>query len=295
VVLSTGGSHPVFVGEMERPTRLFAPIRLRKIPHFRNSILKKVLKTLQTESGTLADPAVLSIAQTAATPAVAPVRSDEISDASSDSLFEHFAWLYIFCREKLFRDDTKRMIAKLWPTGKPVAGEKVIELGCGPGFYSCGLAERFPQIEVLGVDRSPSQLDWARQKRNTLGLNNCRFQSDNVLELSHPNSSFDVLIASRLFTVLPNRRRAVAEMYRVLKPGGRCFIAEPRWAFWASIPLFTMWLLAGLTHFRNGYREPSRARVLSTREMNRLFATQPWQRIETWRDGRYQYALCKKG
>ena len=254
-----------------------------------------MLKTLQTESGTLGDPAVLSIAQTAATPAIAPVRSDEISDASSDSLFEHFAWLYIFCREKLFRDDTNRMIAALWPTGKPVAEEKVIELGCGPGFYSCGLAERFPQIEVLGVDRSPSQLDWACQKRNTFGLNNCRFQSDNVLELSHPNNSFDVLIASRLFTVLPNRRRAVSEMYRVLKPGGRCFIAEPRWAFWASIPLFTMWLLAGLTHFRNGYREPSRARVLSTREMNRLFAMQPWQRIETWRDGRYQYALCKKG
>jgi hypothetical protein len=84
-------------------------------------------------------------------------------------------------------------------------------------------------------------------------------------------------------------------MYRVLQPGGRCFIAEPRWAFWASIPLFTMWLLAGLTHFKNGYREPSRARVLSTREMNRLFATQPWRKIETWRDGRYQYALCEKG
>jgi len=89
--------------------------------------------------------------------------------------------------------------------------------------------------------------------------------------LSHADASFDILIASRLFTVLPKRRRAVAEMYRVLRPGGRCFIAEPRWAFWASIPLFTMWLLAGLTHFKNGYREPSRARVLSTREMNRLF------------------------
>src|SRR2546430_6662884 len=132
------------------------------------------------------------------------------------------------------------------------------------------------------------------EKRNALGLNNCRFQSANVLELSHPDASFDVLIASRLFTVLPNRRRAVAEMYRVLRPGGRCFIAEPRWAFWASIPLFTMWLLAGLTHFKNGYREPSRARELSIREMNRLFATQPRRKIETWRDVRYQYALGGK-
>lgn len=230
----------------------------------------------------------------AAPEAIAAIPHQEESDVSSDSLFEHFAWLYIFCRERLFRDDTRRMIETLWPSREPATGEKVIELGCGPGFYSCRLAERFPQISVLGVDRSPSQLSWAREKRNKLGLKNCRFHSDNVLELSLPDESFDVLIASRLFTVLPNRRQAVAKMHRVLRPGGRCFIAEPRWAFWASIPLFMMWLLAGLTHFKNGYREPTRARVLSTREMNRLFATQPWRRIETWREGRYQYALCEK-
>jgi arsenite methyltransferase len=253
-----------------------------------------VLKTFPSEPASLADPAVLPLPQASAVQTIATAPTEEIGDASSDSLFEHFAWLYIFCREKLFRDDTRRMIAALWRKGRPTPGEKVIELGCGPGFYSCGLAERFPEISVLGVDRSPSQLSWAREKRNSLGLNNCRFQSDNVLELSHEDGTFDVLIASRLFTVLPNRRRAVAEMFRVLRPGGRCFIAEPRWAFWASIPLFTMWLLAGLTHFKNGYREPSRARVLSIRQMNRLFATQPWQNVEIWQAGRYQYALCQK-
>ena len=253
-----------------------------------------MLKTLQSESAAISDPGVLPLTPPAAAPARAQVNTEETADASSDSLFEHFAWLYIFCREKLFRDDTERMSRALWPDGKAIAGEKLIELGCGPGFYSCKLATRFPGISVLGVDRSPSQLSWARQKRNALGLNNCRFQSDNVLELSHPDDSFDVLIASRLFTVLPNRRRAVAEMYRILRQGGRCFIAEPRWAFWASIPLFTMWLLARLTHFHNGYREPTRARVLSMREMNRLFATQRWTKIETWREGRYQYALCEK-
>jgi arsenite methyltransferase len=254
-----------------------------------------VLKTFPSEQTALADPTILPLAPASAVQTITSAAAEEKADITTDSLFEHFAWLYIFCREKLFRNDTERMIQALWPRGKPSAGEKVIELGCGPGFYSCALADRFPQITVLGVDRSPNQLAWAREKRTALGLSNCRFKSDNVLELSFPDEEFDVLIASRLFTVLPNRRRAVAEMYRVLRPGGRCFIAEPRWAFWASIPLFTMWLLAGLTHFKNGYREPSRARVLSTREMKRLFATQPWRKIETWREGRYQYALCEKG
>ncbi len=216
-------------------------------------------------------------------------------DASCESLFEHFAWLYIFCRERLFRDDTERMIQAVWPKGRPAAGEKVIELGCGPGFYSCGLAELFRDLNVLGIDRSPSQLEWAREKARANKLHNCRFQSDNVLELSHNDNSFDVLIASRLFTVLPDRRRAVAEMFRVLRAGGRCFIAEPRYSFWASIPLFTMWLLAGLTRFRKGYREPSKARVFAPREMENLLSTQPWRKLKTWRKGRYQYALCEKG
>jgi arsenite methyltransferase len=254
-----------------------------------------VLKTLPSSPSALTDSTVFPLAQAATAEAIGPVIAEETDDAATDSLFEHFAWLYIFCREKLFRDDTERMIRALWPNRTPAAGERVIELGCGPGFYSCKLAERFRGIAVLGVDRSPSQLQWARNKRNALGLNNCRFRSDNVLELPHEDNSFDALVASRLFTVLPNRRRAVAEMYRVLRQGGRCFIAEPRYAFWASIPLFTMWLLAGLTHFKNGYREPSRAKVLSAREMNRLFASQPWRKMETWADGRYQYALCEKG
>jgi arsenite methyltransferase len=220
---------------------------------------------------------------------------EKTDNSSTESLFEQFAWLYIFCREKLFRDDTERMICALWPRGNPTPGENLIELGCGPGFYSCGLAARFHEISVLGVDRSPSQLKWAREKAEALALNNCRFKSDNVLDLSHADNSFDVLVASRLFTVLPDRARAVAEMHRVLQPGGRCFIAEPRYAFWASIPLLTMWALAGITRFKNGYHEPVKARVLSLRELNHLLGTQPWKQMKTWQEGRYQYALCEKG
>src|SRR6476619_2601165 len=73
---------------------------------------------------------------------------------STDSLFERVAWLYAFCREHLFRDDTNRMVSVLWPTQTPGDGTRVIELGCGPGFYSRKLARRFPQIIATGIDRS---------------------------------------------------------------------------------------------------------------------------------------------
>jgi rSAM/selenodomain-associated transferase 1 len=211
---------------------------------------------------------------------------------TDDSLFEHFAWLYIFFRENLFRDDTDRIVRALWPGGTAATGTHLIELGCGPGFYSCRLAERFPGLSILGVDRSPRQLDWAEQKARKLGLENCRFESDNVLDLSHADESFDGLLAARLFTVLPDQKRAIAEMHRVLRPGGRCLIAEPRYAFWASLPLFTMWALARLTRLKNGYREPTRATVLSAGEFRNLFNSQPWRQLRTWQDGRDPAAVA---
>jgi arsenite methyltransferase len=222
--------------------------------------------------------------------ATAPPKLPEFND----SLFEQVAWLYAFCRERLFRDDTERIVTALWPNGGALPGTQLIELGCGPGFYSAQLAKRFPNIFVTGVDRSENQLTWARERAVTQGLRNCSFARVNVLNLPFSDGQFDVLIASRLFTILPDRERAVAEMHRVLKSGGRCFIAEPRFAIWASIPLFAMWLLASMTHSGNGYREPRKATVFSAVGFERIFSSQSWKRVKTWQDGRYQYALCEK-
>ena len=239
--------------------------------------------------------AIASAAAKIETSTAASIPGLQIGQPDHDSLFERVAWVYVFCREHLFRDDTERIIAALWPGGRPSAGTQLIELGCGPGFYSCRLAERFSDVSVTGVDRSESQLRWARERARALGLGNCRFRRINALDLSYVDAEFDIVLASRLFTILPEQDRAVAEMYRVLKPGGRCFIAEPRYAFRASVPLFAMWLLAGLNRSRNGYREPYKATVFSAPAFENLFPAQPWKKITVWQEGRYQYAVCEKG
>lgn len=216
------------------------------------------------------------------------------SPESGNSLFEQVAWLYAFCREHLFRDDTDRIVNTLWQDQSPDHGLRVIELGCGPGFYSRKLAQRFPQIVVTGVDRSWSQVRSARERAKAQNVKNCAFERVNALALQSEDGTFDVLIASRIFTVLPDHCRAVAEMFRVLKPNGRCFIAEPRYAFWASIPLTAMWLLARVIHSGNGYREPKKAAVLRKDAFAELFRQQPWKSVRVWQDGRYQYAVCEK-
>ncbi|MEP6955205.1 MAG: class I SAM-dependent methyltransferase [Chthoniobacterales bacterium] len=211
-----------------------------------------------------------------------------------DSLFERFPWVYVFFRERCFRDDTARIIRILWGNGQPSADTRMIELGCGPGFYSCQIAARFPQISVTGVDCSARQLAWAERKARRYGLQNCCFETDNVLDLSHQDESFDIILAARLFTVLPNQAQAISEMHRILRPGGRCVIAEPRYAFWASLPLLAMWMLARLTGRKGRCREPGQATVFSSKAFTSLFNSQPWAQIKTWHDGRYQYALCEK-
>ena len=215
-----------------------------------------------------------------------------VSGGDRRQSFRQVAWLYVFCRGTAFRDDTERISASLWPRGVPADGTKLIEFGCGPGFYSCRLAGRYPQLSVVGVDRSDRQLSRARGRAQTLGLRNCRFERVNVLDIPCDDSDFDVLVASRLFTVLPERDRAVAEMHRVLRPGGRCFIAEPRHALRASVALGPCgcWLA---DHSHNVIASHAKAVVSRTRSLPALRGPAVAQ-CHCWHDGRYQYALCEK-
>jgi hypothetical protein len=55
-----------------------------------------MLRTVPSDSTSLTEPVVLPIAQVSAAQPLKAVSSDDLNDSSADSLFEHFAWLYIF-------------------------------------------------------------------------------------------------------------------------------------------------------------------------------------------------------
>ncbi len=215
------------------------------------------------------------------------------------SLFERYSWLYAFCRERLFRDDTDRVAMALWPDVPPPMGSQLLELGCGPGLYARRLAERYGELRAVGVDLSERQLDRARARALATGLTNCHFERANVLSLAQPDGSVDAIVASRLFTVLSERDQALCEMYRVLRPGGRCLITEPRSVLRASVPLAAMWLAASLaslgTRQRERYLEPVTVTVLSFPAFRATAIAQPWAEVRCWHDARYQYAVCVKG
>jgi ubiquinone/menaquinone biosynthesis C-methylase UbiE len=225
--------------------------------------------------------------------------SRRLAGDESETLFDRFHWLYAFCRERLFRDDTERIAATLWPGAAPPAGARLLEIGCGPGFYSRRLAGRFAQLRVVGIDRAEEQLRRARLRAAAQRLDNCSFERGDALALAWPGAAFDAVVASRLFTILPGRERALAEMRRVLRPEGRCFIAEPRSVLRAAVPLHIMWLAARVLGFcresPGSYREPRRAAVLPATEFRALIESQPWESVRYCHDTWYQYAVCEQG
>lgn len=214
--------------------------------------------------------------------------------AEPDSLFERCSWFYAMCREYLFRDHTTEISQSLFPE-PPKAGATVLEVGCGPGFYACRLAQLFPQITAAGVDLSERLIRRAKSRAASRSLQNTSFQRGDAQALPETASQVDAVIISRLFLIVPDKHAVLAEVFRVLRPGGRCFIAEPTSGFRAGIPLSCLWILSRLsTSPAAQYREPQQADVMSHADFSSLVASQPWASMKVVSDGWYQYAVCAK-
>jgi ubiquinone/menaquinone biosynthesis C-methylase UbiE len=106
-------------------------------------------------------------------------------------------------------------------------GERALDVGCGPGYFARMLARAVgPEGSVIGVDAAPEMVEYAARKAGKLP--NCRFEAGTAEALSFPDASFDVVVSSLMLHHLPEeaRQKAVAEMARVLRPGGRLVLAE---------------------------------------------------------------------
>ncbi|HEX6565969.1 MAG TPA: class I SAM-dependent methyltransferase [Chthoniobacterales bacterium] len=216
-----------------------------------------------------------------------------------EGLFDQLGWWYALCRERLLHDDTESIIQILVSFGLALNGACLLELGCGPGFYATRIAKHFRLLNVIGVDRSAKLVEHARARSRLLRLNNCQFFKGDVYALPCPTADAGAVIASRLFMILEDREAVMAEVYRVLAPGGLLFIAEPLSQQRAMIPLRIMRGLAVLMRPRRradagDYCEDVQVRVMKPVEFAGLLRTLPWRRIVSWQTKHYQYAVCAK-
>lgn len=145
------------------------------------------------------------------------------------------------------------------------SGMQVLDVGCGPGSITLGLAEVVIPGEVVGIDIRESQVQRASDLAAERGAANVRFEVGDVYRLSFPNRSFDAVFAHVVLMHLREPVQALAEIRRVLRPGGIAGIREPDFGavlFTPATPLLEQWFALMIRVFRHHGGDPYMARHL---------------------------------
>ncbi|HKE33170.1 MAG TPA: methyltransferase domain-containing protein [Candidatus Angelobacter sp.] len=106
-------------------------------------------------------------------------------------------------------------------------GAIVLDLGCGAGMDSIVAARRVgPAGRVIGVDFSKAMLARARAAKEQAHLPHLDFLYGDAEHLPLPGETVDVALVNGIFNLNPKRRQILSELVRVLRPGGRAYVAE---------------------------------------------------------------------
>src|SRR4051812_44510160 len=135
------------------------------------------------------------------------------------------------------RRSAEEAAAFLLPELRP--GMRLLDVGCGPGSITRGLAERLTPGQVIGVDLSAETLDAARQDANARGLGNLEYQEADLYDLPFADASFDVVFAHQVLQHLRQPATALREMQRVVRPGGLLAVRDVDWgtaSYWPADP-----------------------------------------------------------
>ena len=103
---------------------------------------------------------------------------------------------------------------------------KVLDVGCGFGGTSRYLAKKLgPNAEVTGITLSPMQVKRGTELANEQGVANAKFMVKDALKMEFPDNSFDIVWACESGEHMPDKKKYIDEMMRVLKPGGKFVMA----------------------------------------------------------------------
>ncbi|HNE80022.1 MAG TPA: arsenite methyltransferase [Flavobacteriales bacterium] len=106
-------------------------------------------------------------------------------------------------------------------------GDTVLDLGSGAG-NDCFVArhEAGPDGRVIGVDFTPEMIAKARANAQQLGYANVEFREGDIEQLPLSDAMVDVVVSNCVLNLVPDKKKAFSEIFRVLKPGGHFSISD---------------------------------------------------------------------
>lgn len=139
---------------------------------------------------------------------------------------------------------------------------KILDVGCGPGTITAGLAGRVPQGHVTGIDRA---LEVIEQARAAFPRENLDFTTADVYALDYPDGSFDVVHAHQVLQHLGDPVRALREMRRVTRPGGLIAVRDADFGgmtWYPELPVLEEWRQSYIAVAHGNGGEPHAGRRL---------------------------------
>jgi len=131
------------------------------------------------------------------------------------------------------RDDDAPLPAAVHRLGRKVtdtlglrAGEHLLDAGCGPGETAVALAGTV-SVHITGITLSRFEIEAAGRRAQAAGVaDRVRFEYGDYTDLSYVDGTFDAVLALESLQNAPDLPRAFAELYRVLRPGGRISFSD---------------------------------------------------------------------
>ncbi len=124
--------------------------------------------------------------------------------------------------------DVVRQRAEVLALLAPRPGERVLDVGSGPGFLVASLADAVGRRgAVRGLDPSPPMNAVAREL--TAGRQWVRIDEGDALSLPYPDATFDVVVSTQVYEYVADVPAALAQVRRVLRPTGRVLVLDTDW------------------------------------------------------------------
>ena len=113
---------------------------------------------------------------------------------------------------------------------RDVESKRVLEVACGRGGFTCWLARQTQSpSQITAVDFASSAVQKGRAFAARQSLRGIVWEQGDIQSLAYPDGSFDTVFSCETIEHVPEPRRAVGELVRVLKPGGRLFLTTPNY------------------------------------------------------------------